>query len=107
MQETVDIMATLAEVDFSPSTTYKEILQNVKTILTTTKYSVPLDRNFGLNLTMLDMPVMEAKTRLTGEIVEALRTYEPRVSVESVSYLGNGKTGRLIPNVKVAIKNEL
>ena len=34
-------------IDFAPATKIEEILQNVRTILGTVKFSVPLDREFG------------------------------------------------------------
>ena len=37
-----------SQVDFAPSDEVREILQNVRTILSTRKGSVPLDRDFGL-----------------------------------------------------------
>lgn len=98
---------SLDEIDFAPSSTLKEILQNVKTVLTTVKGSVPLDRAFGLTPEgILDAPIPVAQTKLMGEIVDALRDYEPRVSVKSVSFDGDGLDGKLIPTVKVAIKSE-
>lgn len=36
-------------IDFAPSSEIAEILQNVRTILTTRLGSVPLERDFGLS----------------------------------------------------------
>lgn len=101
-----DITGTLEKVDFGPPDILKEIMQNVKTILTTTKYSVPLDRNFGIAGVALDMPIQAAKAKLSAEIVAAIRQYEPRCQVMSVSFNGNGMDGVIIPTVRIRILEE-
>lgn len=101
-----DITGTLEKVDFGPQDVLKEVMQNVKTIITTTKFSVPLDRNFGLAGLALDMPIQVARARLSSEIVSAIRQYEPRCQVLSVSFSGDGMDGFLIPTVRVRILEE-
>lgn len=100
---TFDVTATLTEVNFAPANEIEEILQNVRTILTTVKYSVPLDRKFGINAEMLDMPINYAQAKLTAEIIETVEKYEPRVEVSKVSYTGDAVEGRLMPKVRVVI----
>lgn len=41
-----DVMASIDKLNFKPDSVQVEVLQNVKTILTTAKGSVPLDRDF-------------------------------------------------------------
>lgn len=101
----VDVTATLGKINFSPDT-LTEILQNVRTILSTPKYSVPLDRDFGIDVTMLDEPMPVAQARLTAEIIAAVQQWEPRVQVTKVSYDGDiadGMDGILRPRVRVRI----
>ena len=98
-----EVAATLETIDFHPATALKEILQNVRIILTTEKYSVPLDRNFGITAMMLDMPLPVAQARLNAEIINAVQRYEPRVNVTAVSYDGDGMDGTLRPRVRVRI----
>lgn len=103
---TYDILATpLQGIDFAPATEAEEILQNVRTIMTTTKYSVPLDRDFGINADMLDLPMHVAQARLQSEIITAIKKYEARVEVSSISFTGTAD-GVLIPKVQVKIKDE-
>lgn len=99
----LDITAQLGEVSFQPSNTIEEILQNVRTILTTPVYSVPLDRAFGLSATMLDAPVPVAQAKLTAEIIAAVHKWEPRVRVTKVIYVGDAADGVLRPKVRVKI----
>ena len=104
--QAIDVTAALGPVDFSPDTELKEILQNVRCILTTARYSVPLDRGFGVDGQVVDMPMDYAQARLTAEIIDAVRKYEPRVRVTRVSFGRDGADGKLIPTVKVVIGNE-
>ena len=44
------------QINFAPKTVVEEVLQNVRCILRTTKFSVPLDRDLGIDAEPLDMP---------------------------------------------------
>lgn len=101
-----DILAQpAAGIDFAPASEAAEILQNLRTIITTTKYSVPLDRDFGINADALDKPMAVAQAQLQSEIIMAIKRYEPRVTVTSISFTGTDD-GQLIPKVQVMIKND-
>ncbi|MDD4599614.1 hypothetical protein SDC9_04132 [bioreactor metagenome] len=89
-------------VNFSP-TVIEEIIQNVRIILSTPKFSVPLNREFGVTATMLDEPIPVAQAKLTSEIITAVQRWEPRVKVTKVTYEGDGIDGKLIPKVRVKI----
>lgn len=92
-------------IDFAPASEAAEILQNLRTIITTTKYSVPLDRDFGVNAEMLDKPMAVAQAQMQSEIIMAIKTYEPRVTVTGISFTGTDE-GILIPKVQVMINGE-
>lgn len=103
----LDITAQLDGIDFGPSTVLEEILQNVKTILATPKFSVPLDREFGLNATMLDSPTPAGMAALTAEVFEAVQRYEPRVKVKKVFFNpseADALDGIVRPTVRVVIR---
>lgn len=102
-----EVTATLGEIDFAPSDDLAEILQNVRTILSTPKYSVPLNREFGANVTMLDDPLPIAEAKLSTEIIEAVQRWEPRVSVTQVTFEGEGQEGILRPKVRVVLNEQL
>ena len=95
-------MKETPEIDFAPATVVEEVIQNVRTIVTTIKYSIPLDREFGIDGAVVDLPINVAKARLTNEIFRAVRRYEPRAVIESITFKGE-ETGRLIPTVEVSI----
>lgn len=90
-------------IDFGASG-LQSILQNVRTIVTTIQSSVPQDRQFGIDVSSLDGPIEIIKARMTAKIIDAIREYEPRVDVTSVQYDDDEENGRLIPIVKIRIK---
>lgn len=96
------ILGTLDLINFSPGSVLEEIIQNVKTLLTTRRWSVPLDRQLGLDMTVLDAPMSRAVAALRVEVIEALRKYEPRCRVKRVDFDGD-TAGRLVPKVTVMI----
>ena len=55
------------DVDFAPQNVQMEILQNCSTILSTSKFSVPLDRDFGVDANYVDAPLLSAKAKAESE----------------------------------------
>jgi len=104
--QVLDITAELDGVSFAPQSTLEEILQNVRTILTTLQGSVPLDRGFGIDVALIDKPVTIVRSLLTAEIIEKVELYEPRVKVKKVSFAGDAAEGIVRPTVKVVIRDE-
>ncbi len=90
------------EIDFAPKSVAAEVIQNVRTIITTIKYSIPMDREFGIDGSVVDLPINVAKAKITNEIFRAIRQYETRAVIESITFKG-GETGRLIPTVEVSV----
>lgn len=90
-------------IDLAPKTTVEEVLQNVRTIISTIKYEIPLDRDLGIDGDVIDMPMQQAQAKLTQEIFRAVRQYEPRAIIESISFSGD-ESGRLMPTLEVSIR---
>jgi phage baseplate assembly protein W len=87
-----------------------EIYQNVRTIISTEKGSLLLDREFGLSNVFLDHPLPLAIQKAIPEIVEAVEKYEIRVAVTAAFFVPLPDTdlanGRLVPKVRIKIKDE-
>ncbi|MHC1747428.1 MAG: GPW/gp25 family protein [Cellulosilyticaceae bacterium] len=83
----------------------EEILQNISIIIATPKYSVPLNRNFGVEVSMLDAPIEIAENIFTAKVIEAIQDFEPRAKVTKVTYFKNHAEGKLIPKVQVVIND--
>lgn len=94
------------EVTFSPRNVYEEVLQNVRTIFATAVYSVPLDRELGIDATIVDEPVNTVRQKLSGRIVKALRKYEPRADVRRIEYEYNADMDKVIPRIYLYIRSE-
>lgn len=89
-------------INFSPQSEVEEILQNVRTILSTIKGSVPLDRDFGIDSSYVDAPMPVAKAKLASEIMSAVQKYEPRATITSIDFTGE-MDGVLKPRIEVRI----
>ena len=90
------------QIDFAPVTVIEEVLQNVRTIISTIKHSVPMDREFGIDGAIIDRPINIAKAHLSNEIFRAVRRYEPRAVIESIDFDGD-ESGELTPTIKIRI----
>lgn len=95
----------MPKINFGPGTNVEEVLQNVRTILATTKNSVPLDRDLGLDPTYLDMPMEVAKARFASELILGIAKYEPRAAVTNIDWVGT-VGGTLTAKVKVNIDEQ-
>lgn len=98
-----------AEVNFAPNSVAAEIVQNVRTILTTRRGDVPLDRDFGLTWEHIDKPVNVAEALMRTEIIDVLETYEPRCRVLSVTFPTDSqdpREGILRPKVIIEIEED-
>ena len=90
------------EINFAPKTVVEEVLQNVRTILTTIKHQIPLDRDFGMSGDVIDMPIQQAEAVWSNEIFTQIKRYESRATIESIKFTGE-LDGRLTPTVEVSI----
>ena len=101
----VDVLAVQQEINFAPSNIYEEVMQNVRTICTTPKYSVPMDRLFGVDAVMVDRPTPKAMAEIQAEIIQAIRKYEPRCKVKKVMFDGD-IDGKLYVILRILINEE-
>lgn len=93
---------TAPPINFAPATIAEEVMQNVRMIISTVKYSVPMDREFGIDGAVIDRPVNVAKAHLTNEIFRAVRRYEPRAEITDIDFDGAG-SGQLTPRIKIRV----
>lgn len=92
---------------FAPtSNEEEEILRNVRVILTTLTGSVPFDRDFGISVDVLDMPINDVTDFYTMECITKVRKYEPRAQIISVTFTNDADDGILIPKVVLSIESE-
>ncbi len=99
-------VSLLDSVNFAPSSVVSEVLQNVRTIISTRRGTVPLDRDFGLTWSYIDKPLPVAQMLFRTEIIAALEEYEPRAQVESITFENNtdgAMDGVMVPTLKLRI----
>ena len=82
-----------------------EIMQNCRTILTTPKGTVPLDREFGISAELLDSPMPAIRAMAEQEIFLAFRKYEPRAVIKFITWEAEIISGRVMPNVAIQVVN--
>lgn len=100
---TYDLFITpLGRINFAPDNEIIEILQNVYTIITTLKFTVPMDRDLGINASVLDLPLNHARENVKAQIVQAVRKFEPRAKIRRVDFEHN-TDGKLLTHLKVEI----
>jgi phage baseplate assembly protein W len=80
-----------------------EIMQNVRTILTTRRGTAPLDRNFGVSFDFLDSPINTTRAKAEQEIFLQLKKYEPRAVLKQIVWETDALSGQISPSVKVEI----
>lgn len=68
-------------INFGPMTRAEEIMQNVRMICTTYRGTLPLDRDFGIDPDVVDLPMPRAKVAMEVDIVRQVGKYEPRAKV--------------------------
>lgn len=100
-----EVIPNKNEIDFG-ATGVNEILQNVRTILTTIKGTVPFNRDFGIEISFLDNPTPVSQAKIVAEIIDAVEMYEPRCKVIEVNFYRKDDEGILIPKVKVKIDEQ-
>lgn len=94
---------SLKKINLAPESTVEEVLQNVAIIISTPKFTVPLDRGLGLAQRFIDKPIQTAQSILISEVLDAIEECEPRAEVKNVSCVLGDRPGLLIPVVEVNI----
>lgn len=81
----------------------ERLLQQLTILLSTPLESVPFDRDFGVNMSFLDMPPDEAKSLFLTQAAEKMEKYIPQLQLESVEF--EMENGKLTPKVVVNLES--
>lgn len=90
------------DIDFG-ATGRNEIFQNIKFIVLTEYFSVPLDREFGFDYSMVDKPMAIAEAVFSQEVAMRISLYEPRAQFRSIDFVRDEMVGKLSPDIKVVL----
>ena len=97
--------ADLANIRLKEEDEIKEVLRTVAVILATPKGSVPMYRDFGLNMSFLDKPMNVAKNMAVIPVREAIEEWEPRAVYKDMTLFPDpSNPGKLSFNVQIEIK---
>lgn len=95
----------LANIQLNEEDRTKEILRNVAVILATPKGSVPMHRDFGLDMSFLDKPENVAKNMAVIPVREAIEGWEPRAVYKDMTLAADpSNPGKLTFTVQIEIK---
>lgn len=92
-----------AALSVQPESTAEEVIQNIRVLLSSVKYDVPLARGLGLDTEYLHKPQPAAETLLYQAVADALEEYEPRAELQSMDFELDAESGVIIPIVEVEI----
>lgn len=83
-----------------------EVAQNLQFLVDTPKYSIPLNRSFGLDNDFIDLPQPLAIQKMITALYEAVEEYEPRVEIKEIGTKEISSTGLLVPVIRAVLKSE-
>lgn len=64
----------------------EDVLSCLQTLYNTPQGSVPGDREFGIDMSLQDLPFNLAKAKLVAEITLKTRKYEPRAQIDRILF---------------------
>ena len=102
MSKVYEVMINPKSINFAPSSEVEEVLQNVYTICSTVKGSVPMERGLGIDGKVIDEPIPKFRGEYIQEVVRSVREYEPRARVSRVEFSGDSD-GKVCPKVYVKL----
>lgn len=79
----------------------RELDRQLALLLSTREGSIPLDREFGLNLDFVDRPMAAVRPLYTAEVTKKVARFIPAVRVQEVRWLP-APEGGLRPKVVIA-----
>ena len=104
---TYQVTRDTAALELGAADTVQSVLQAIKIIITTPKGTVPMYRDFGVEMDFLDLPSPGAEQRARIELREAIEKWEPRATVKDITFRREALLqGRLDPVVEVEINIE-
>ena len=96
-------MQSFEQIDFG-AISYKDIFQNVKTIIATPIWSAALERTLGVDARIVDLPI-DAASEATVAFLEAIYFWENRAEISDIQFAADVLEGHLIATLKLKIRN--
>lgn len=84
----------------------EEILDKALFLLSCIKGTIPMNREIGLDPDIISGPAHIAQNLYTISAIELIDEFEPRASVEEVSFAASGDAGNMTPKVVLTYNGE-
>ena len=81
---TYKVSSSDTSITYKKQTIVEEVLQNVRMILGTYKTTVPLSRDFAMDISLIDKRVPDVRNEVAAILLDVLKKYEPRAKLKSV-----------------------
>lgn len=78
-----------------------DIIDSLKLLITTPMGTVALDRDYGLNIDFIDLPLHLAKQNFSTQLITKIRKYEPRITVKKIEFTTVPQNGQVIPKITI------
>ena len=100
----LDTSPGVVEIECAHKTdVWQDVLRCLRVLLGSEIGSLALDREFGIDWSFLDQPLLAARAMLETELIQKIRRYEKRVSVKEIQWTGDGLSGQMKPKVVVEL----
>lgn len=99
----VSVSGNLESVEIMPATTEDEIIQNIRTIVSTIQGEAPMCRDVGVSKEAIHRPQSVAQVLLTRDIYTAVQDQETRAELKNVAYSETEKWGAMAPVLEVEL----
>ena len=66
------------KINYAPKSNVEDVIRNVEMILRVYKEEQPLNRDFAFDSDLIDKNINVVKNRITAQLLEMFRKYEPR-----------------------------
>ncbi|SFP11518.1 hypothetical protein [Salibacterium halotolerans] len=96
-----DINYENVDINFSAEGS-EDVLRNLQILYTTPEGTVPFMRDFGISLEIQDQPINAIQAKMVAEYTAKTRKFEPRATVEEVTFVSDGETGSMRPKVVIS-----
>ena len=79
-----EVSSNETSINYKKQTVVEDVLQNVRMILGTYKTTVPLSRDFAMDISLIDKRVPDVRNEIAAIMLDVLKKYEPRAKLKSV-----------------------
>lgn len=81
----------------------ERILQNVANLLATIKGEIPLGRDIGISISIVDKNISSIAPLYTKEVIELIEKKEPRAKIKKIDFKIDNQNGEVYPVLEVDI----